>query len=52
MPAAERIVTKVYNYGIIERILQSRMDFIDMEEDKLTDEMPEHDNIRGGDYYQ
>ena len=43
---------QVYNYGIIERILQTRMDFIDTEEDQLTDEMPEHDNIRGGDYYQ
>lgn len=43
---------QVYNYGIIERILQSRMDFIDMEEDRLSEEMPDHDNIRGGDYYQ
>jgi len=44
----------VYNYGMIERILQSRADFIPMEEDTLLAEgaMPEHDNIRGGDYYQ
>lgn len=43
---------QAYNYGIIERILQTRMDFVDTEEDRLTDQMPDHDNIRGGDYYQ
>lgn len=41
-----------YNYGIIERILQSKMDMLPMEGDLLTDPMPEHDNIRGQDYYQ
>lgn len=43
-----------YNYGIIERILQSRADFIPMEEDPPihSGDMPDHDNIRGGDYYQ
>lgn len=46
----------VYNFGIIERILKSKADFIPLEDDpKLTDEgsgMPFHDNIRGQEYYQ
>lgn len=47
-----------YNYGIIERILQSKMDMLPMEGDLFADpatgqsaSMPEHDNIRGEDYY-
>lgn len=46
----------VYNFGIIERILRSKADFIPLEEDtKLPDEgssMPLHENIRGQEYYQ
>lgn len=45
----------VYNYGIIERILLSRADFIPLEEDEPSGNnthMPYHDNIRGEDYYQ
>ncbi len=46
----------VYNYGMIERILLSKADFIPMdEEDASTNHeptMPQHDNIRGEDYYQ
>jgi transposase len=47
----------VYNFGIIERILKSRADFIPLEEDttKSSDAgngMPLHDNIRGENYYQ
>lgn len=47
----------VYNYGIIERILLSNADAIPLEENgtqsKNTEpSMPEHDNIRGEDYYQ
>ena len=46
----------VYNYGIIERILLSKADFIPMddESEQTNDEpsMPQHDNIRGEDYYQ
>lgn len=41
-----------YNFGIVERILHSRMDMIPMDDDLFTDTMPDHDNIRGGDYYQ
>lgn len=46
----------VYNFGIIERILKSKADFIPLE-DELNpsgngNDMPLHDNIRGEDYYQ
>jgi len=42
-----------YSYGIIERILQSKIDMMPMEEEEHTShDMPEHDNIRGEDYYQ
>ena len=45
----------VYNFGIIERILMSKMDSVPLEEDKPSNTeptMPQHENIRGGDYYQ
>ena len=46
----------VYNYGIIERILLSKADQIPMEEQEELNSnqnhMPDHENIRGGDYYQ
>lgn len=46
----------VYNYGMIERILLSRADQIPMDEqdEHQTNEhnMPDHENIRGEDYYQ
>lgn len=47
----------VYNFGIIERILKSKADFIPLEDDTIKssgadNSMPLHDNIRGGDYYQ
>ncbi|OJV32565.1 MAG: hypothetical protein BGO29_00055 [Bacteroidales bacterium 36-12] len=46
----------VYNFGIIERILKSKADFIPLEDDtQLSGEgssMPLHDNIRGQEYYQ
>ena len=46
----------VYNYGIIERILLSKADFIPLEEEHEQSadghQMPDHDNIRGQDYYQ
>lgn len=43
---------QTYNYGIIERILQSRADYISVEDEESPEDMPEHDNIRGSDYYQ
>jgi hypothetical protein len=46
----------VYNFGIIERILKSKADCIPLEEDQPPsgggNNMPQHDNIRGEDYYQ
>jgi transposase len=44
----------VYNFGIIERILKSKADFIPLEDDiKPSDNgMPLHENIRGQEYYQ
>lgn len=46
----------VYNFGIIERILKSKADFIGLEDDEKKsgdpDTMPDHDNIRGEDYYR
>jgi transposase len=45
----------VYNFGIIERILISKADFIPLEEDRSSSvepTMPQHENIRGGGYYQ
>lgn len=46
----------VYNFGIIERILKSKADFIPLEDDEKKcddpDTMPDHDNIRGEDYYR
>ena len=46
----------VYNFGIIERILKSKADFIPLEEEQPPatngNNMPLHDNIRGEDYYQ
>jgi transposase len=45
----------IYNYGIIERILKSKADFIPLEDEKNTQSksiMPQHENIRGGEYYQ
>lgn len=45
----------VYNFGIIERILKSKADFIPLDDENpcgINDNnMPDHDNIRGEDYY-
>jgi transposase len=40
-----------YSFYMIERILLSKMDMLPLDEDSAADNMPEHDNIRGGDYY-
>lgn len=39
-----------YNYRIIEDILKNNMD--DYTDEPSPDNMPQHENIRGGDYYQ
>ncbi len=46
----------MYSFGIIERILKSKADFIPLDDQQQTsnndNNMPVHDNIRGEDYYQ
>jgi len=42
----------VYNYAIIQQILEKRLDELSEEEKELQSEMPTHHNIRGRDYYQ
>ncbi len=42
----------VYNFSIIERILLSKADHLPLEQSANQTGMPEHDNIRGEDYYQ
>jgi transposase len=46
----------VYNFGIIERILRSKADFIPLDDEQQlplnSNAMPLHDNIRGEDYYE
>lgn len=41
----------IYNYPIIVQILDKRLDVFTPESEQTTS-MPEHGNIRGGDYYQ
>ena len=42
----------VYNYSIIQQILEKRLDELSEEEEELQSKMPIHHNIRGRDYYQ
>lgn len=42
----------IYNYGIIDQILRSKADGIEFEEEVPGIEMPNHENIRGQDYYE
>ena len=41
----------VYNYPIIVQILEKRLDQL-AEDEKQEMPMPQHPNIRGGDYYE
>lgn len=41
----------IYNYPIIVQILDKKLDVFSPESE-LTKSMPDHNNIRGGDYYQ
>jgi hypothetical protein len=40
----------LYHFKAIENILQKGLDQFDQEQEQLS--MPEHENIRGKDYYQ
>jgi transposase len=42
----------VYNYPIIVQILEKKLDALTDEEQQDTPAMPQHQNIRGSDYYQ
>jgi transposase len=42
----------VYNYPIVQQILEKNLDRLDDQEQQLTLVMPQHHNIRGNDYYQ
>jgi transposase len=42
----------IYNYGIIDQILRSKADAIQIEDEIPTTEMPSHENVRGADYYE
>jgi transposase len=42
----------VYNYPIIVQILEKKLDALTDEEQQDTHAMPQHQNIRGSDYYQ
>jgi hypothetical protein len=42
----------IYKYGIIDQILRSKEDAIQIEDEITTTEMPLHDYVRGADYYE
>jgi len=43
----------VYNYKIVQNILEKEMDMYQINtEEKETPEMPDHQNIRGENYYK
>ena len=43
---------QIYTYPIIVSILEKQMDRHAIQDPENTEEMPEHDNIRGSEYYQ
>jgi transposase len=42
----------IYNYNVIDQILRSKADEIPFEEDASKNIMPNHENIRGQNYYE
>ena len=48
------IEMKTYNYGFISRIISNGTDKLWMENDskKMESQLPEHENLRGEDYYK
>jgi hypothetical protein len=42
----------IYNYIIIDQILRSKADAIEIEDEIPTTDMPTHENVRGADYYE
>jgi len=41
----------MYNYRTVQNVLERGLDQID-QEDQLEQALPEHDNIRGNNYYK
>jgi hypothetical protein len=41
----------IYNYKTVKKILENRLEKQQVDKE-LTESMPQHDNIRGSDYYQ
>ncbi len=46
------LVFGIYNYRIVKKILESGLDIYEDEDFIKKFEMPQHDNIRGSDYYR
>jgi transposase len=46
------LVFEIYNYRTVKKILESGLDIVENEELNEEIEMPQHENIRGGDYYK
>ena len=46
------LVFGIYNYRTVKKILESGLDIHEEEDDSEGIEMPQHDNIRGNDYYR
>lgn len=42
---------KIYNFKTVQKILENNLDQIDFEEEEQEQELPEHGNIRGKQYY-
>jgi hypothetical protein len=42
----------VYNYKIVQNILEKEMDMYQINTEEETPEMPDHQNIRGENYYK
>ena len=46
------IQMNTYNYGFISRIISNGTDKLLTESNKMTSQLPEHENLRGEDYYK
>jgi hypothetical protein len=46
------IQMNTYNYGFISRIINNGTDKLLTESNKMTSQIPEHENLRGEEYYK
>jgi len=42
---------KIYSFKTVQKILENNLDQIDFEEEEQDQELPDHGNIRGKQYY-